>query len=135
MSCPLPLVEDLSPPTVMVVSTLVERCAAIRKVVQSWAVPATMAIFDSPQEVRRHLDQAAPDLVVLDGELGEDQVLALVRHLRQTQAAVEVFTFAGVDIDPSFMVWPWAALPSVLNQWFEQYLERNSLDLQADWLV
>jgi CheY-like chemotaxis protein len=125
----------MSPPTVMVVSTLVERCDATRKVVQSWAAPATISIFDSPQEALKHLDQAPPDLLVLDGELGEAQVSAMVRHLGLNQLAVEVFTFAGADIDPSFMVWPWAALPSVLNQWLEQYLERNSLDLEVDWLA
>ncbi len=122
------------PPTVMVVSTLVERCDATRKVVQSWAVPAAIVIFDSPQEALQRLDQAPPDLLVLDGELGEAHVSAMVRHLGRTQPEVEVFTFAGADIDPSFMVWPWAALASVLNQWIEQHLERNSLDLEANWL-
>jgi CheY-like chemotaxis protein len=122
------------PPTVMVVSTLVERCDTTRKVVQSWAVPATIAIFDSPQQALKHLDQAPPDLLVLDGELGEAHVSAVVRHVRHTQPQVEVFTFAGADIDPSFMVWPWAALPSVLNQWIEQHLESSRLDLGENWL-
>lgn len=131
----LPSVEHLLPPTVLVVSAQTERWAAIQGELRRWPVLATLDAYIQPEDALRRIERAQPELLVLDGGLGDATVSALIQKVTREHPQVEVLTFADGDADPSYMVWPWAAMATVLGQWIEQYIDRSSLDLGGDWLA
>jgi response regulator of citrate/malate metabolism len=135
MSDSLPLVEHLQPPTVLVISAQTERWVAIQDEVRRWPVHATLDVCMQPDDALRLISRAQPELLVVDGGLGDTEVAALIRQVTREHPQVEALTFASGDADPSYMVWPWTTLDAVLSQWIEQYLQRNSLELASDWLM
>jgi hypothetical protein len=135
MSDSLPLVEYLLPPAVLVISAQTARWSVIQNEIHRWPVQATLDACIQPDDALRRIGRAQPDLLVVDGGLGDAEVAALIGQVTREHPQVEVLTFASGDADPSYMVWPWSALASVLDQWVEQYLQRNSLDLCGDWLM
>lgn len=133
MPSPQPLFEHLLPPTLLVISAQTERWVATQNQISLWPVAATLDTCIDPDDALRRINRAQPDLLLVDDALGDEQVLALVQHVTREHPQVEVMTFGNGDADPSYMVWPWTALPSVLDQWIAQYIERSSPDLAGDW--
>jgi hypothetical protein len=136
MSFSLPFAEELRPPDIWVVSSGPEPWRRTREAVGGWSLNASVHWRPDvlPPSGKRWAS-GAPHVLVVDGDLGEQPVGALVQAVAQQQPEVEVFTFVAHASNPPYMVWPWASAQLVLAQWLERYVSRSDLDLGATWFA
>ncbi len=79
-----------------------------------------VAVRDTGEAVLR-LDQAKPDLIILDLDLGGENGLMLLKFLRQHHAEVPVILYTGMERDNRFV-------QHMLQQGAQQYLRKGRLE-------
>jgi hypothetical protein len=108
---------------VLVVSIDVGRVMATRHAACGWPVAVNVEWTGTWHEAVRRARELPARLVVVDCDSGLGGGTSLARHLIRHQPGLEVLAFAEVDARQTHaktVVWPWSALPQVLDHCFER---------------
>jgi hypothetical protein len=114
---------------VLVVSIDVGRVMATRHAACGWPIETGIEWTGTWHEAVRRARELPANLVVVDCDSGLGGGTALVRHLTRHQPGLEVVAFAEVDsrlTHARTVVWPWSALPQVLDHCVDGMLRRSA---------